>query len=73
MNFKESINDFVTCEVHYKNKVSYFARMDNGNWVAVNPDGSLDPVEVCPADFESMLETVESLDANIRFTNHSAA
>ena len=72
MNFKKLINDNITCEIHHRGKVSYFAKLDNGNWVAVNPNGSLDWVEVCGADLNSMLETVEVCGASIRFTNHSA-
>ena len=73
MNFKSAINDFVTCEIHYGNRVQCFAKLGNGNWVAVLDNGDLDSVEVCGADLESMLETVEGIGADIRFTNHSAA
>lgn len=73
MNYKNSIEKYVTCEVHYGNSVRCFAKLTDGNWVAVFPDGNLDAVEVCPADFCSVLTTMESLGAEVRFTNHSAA
>ena len=73
MNFKESINDFVTCEVHMNGSVNCFAKLGNGNWVAVGLDGNLDGAEMAAADFVQVLETLESIGANIRFTNHSAA
>ena len=72
-NFSKKISEFVTCEVCNGNRVQCFAKLDDGNWVAVNPDGSLDWVEISPADLESMLETVSSFGASVRFTNHSAA
>ena len=72
MNFKESINKFVTCEIHYKNEVNCLAKLSSGNWVAVKKDGSLDWVEIDPSDLESILETVKATGAEVRFTNHSA-
>jgi len=73
MNFKKLINDFVTCEVHLHGKVKYFAKLADEQWVAVKDDGSLDWVEITATDFNGMLETVESIGAAVRFTNHSAA
>ena len=70
--FAKSITEFVTCEVGLHGKVSYFAKLGNGHWVAVKDDGSLDWMEVSSADFSDMLEAMESMGANIRFTNHSA-
>ena len=72
-NFKKSINQCITCEVHHHGKVSCFAKLANGNWVAVKDDGTLDWVEVSPADLNDMLTSMESIGASIRFTNHSAA
>ena len=72
MNFKESIRQFFTCEVSRNGEVRYFAKMDNSNWVAVGLDGNLDGAEMAAADFVQVLETLESIGANIRFTNHSA-
>lgn len=72
MNFKESINKFVTCEIHYKNEVNCLVKLDNGNWVAVKKNGSLDWVEVSPADLHDVLTSMESIGAEVRFTNHSA-
>ena len=72
-NFLKQMSRFITCEVVLHGKVKYFAKLDNSNWVAVKDDGGLDWVEVGEADFESMLETIESIGAEIRFTNHSAA
>ena len=72
MNFKKEINSHITAEVHNRGKVFCFAKLADGNWVAVT-DGSLDSVEINRADFESMLKTLESIGADIRFTNHSAA
>ena len=71
--FTKLITEFITCEVHHKNNVNCFAKLADGNWVAVKKDGTLDWVEVSPSDFESMLETIESVGATVRFTNHSAA
>lgn len=74
-NFKKSINKYLTCEVYHHGNISYisyFAKLDNGNWVAVFDDGSLDWVEMTANDFNDMLESVESTGASIRFTNHSA-
>ena len=73
MNFKSAINDFVTCEIHYGNRVQCFAKLGNGNWVAVLDNGDLDGVEVSPADFNEVLTSMESIGASVRFTNHSAA
>ena len=73
MKFKESVRQFVTCEVRVHGTVSYFAKMDNSNWVAVKADGNLDGAEMAAADFVQVLETLESIGASIRFTNHSAA
>ena len=70
--FSKSIAMFTTCEVHTHSKVSCFAKLSNGNWVAVKDSGDLDWVEMNSIDFSDMLETVESIGANIRFTNHSA-
>ena len=73
MNFRESINKFVTCEIHYKNSgVNCLAKLSNGNWVAVKKDNSLDWVEICSEDLESILEAVKATGAEVRFTNHSA-
>ena len=69
--FSKSIAKFVTCEVSVRGKVSFFAKLDNNNWVAVK-DGNLDWVEITATDFNGMLEAVESIGASIRFTNHSA-
>ena len=69
--FAKQVLNFVTCEVHNNGKVQCFAKLDDGNWVAVF-DGDLDPVEVNPEDFSAMLELMESVGAAIRFTNHSA-
>ena len=72
-NFKKLMNEFVTCEIHYKNEVNCLAKLSSGNWVAVKKDGSLDWVEIDPSDLESILEAVEATGASVRFTNHSAA
>ena len=72
-NFAKSINQCITCEVHLHGKVNCLAKLDNGNWVAVKADGTLDWVEVSPADLNDMLTSMESIGASIRFTNHSAA
>ena len=69
--FAKSITEFVTCEVGLHGKVSYFAKLADGHWVAVK-DGSLDWVEMTANDFGNMLESLESVGATIRFTNHSA-
>ena len=71
-NFLKSIKKFVTCEVRRNGKVSCFAKLDSGNWVAVLEDGSLDWVEMTANDFGNMLESLESIGADVRFTNHSA-
>ena len=71
-NFKKLMNEFITCEVNHHGKVRHFAKLGNGNWSAVFDNGSLDWVEVNPSDFNAMLEAVESVGAQIRFTNHSA-
>ena len=71
--FSKQVLNFVTCEVHLHGKVSCFAKLDNGSWVAVKKDGSLDWVENRTADFADMLEALESVGADVRFTNHSAA
>ena len=71
--FSSSIRKFVTCEVLIHGKVSYFAKLDNGNWVAVKENGGLDWVEMTSTDFNDMLESVKGIGASIRFTNHSAA
>ena len=73
-NFRNSIEKFITCEIRYKNSsgVNCLAKLNNGNWVAVKKDGSLDWVEIDPRDFRSILETVEATGAEVRFTNHSA-
>ena len=74
MKFLKKISEFVTCEVHYKNEVNCFAKLDGGQWVAVKADGTLEHgLEMAAADFNSMLETLESIGATVRFTNHSAA
>ena len=70
--FSSSIRKFVTCEVLIHGKVSYFAKLGNGSWTAVKENGTLDWVEVSPSDFNAMLESLESVGAQIRFTNHSA-
>ena len=72
-NFKKLITEFVTCEIHMGDKVNCLAKLENGNWVAVKADGSLDWVEISAQDLESMLESLKEAGANIRFTNHSAA
>ena len=72
-NYNKMMQKFVTCEVELHGKVKYFAKLNNGSWTAVLDSGSLDWVEICPADFNDMLETIESIGASIRFTNHSAA
>ena len=72
-NFKKSISTYITCEVHLNGRVNCLAKLDNGNWVSVKADGSLDWVEICPADLNAMLEAMESIGSEIRFTNHSAA
>ena len=71
-DFKKSIGKFVTAEVNLHGKVSYFAKLDNGDWAAVKDDGSLDWMEVSSADFNDMLVSLESVGADVRFTNHSA-
>ena len=71
-NFLKPISKFVTCEICLHGKVRYFAKLADGSWTAVKDDGSLDWVEVSSADFNDMLESVESIGASIRFTNHSA-
>ena len=73
MNFKKFLNDKVTCEIHLHGSVNCFAKLDNGNWVAVLDNGDLDGVEVSPADFNEVLTSMESIGASVRFTNHSAA
>ena len=70
--FTKQIRGFVTCEVSTNSRVQCFAKLANNNWVSVKADGSLDWVEVSPSDFNDMLETVESVGATVRFTNHSA-
>ena len=70
--YEKKINQFVTCEVSVHGNVKCFAKLANSNWVAVLDNGDLDWVEVNSTDFASMLEVVESVGANIRFTNHSA-
>ena len=72
-NFKKLMNEFITCEVKLHGKVKYFAKLSSGSWTAVKDDGSLDWVEVGEADFNDMLESLKSVGASIRFTNHSAA
>lgn len=72
-SFRKEMEKFITCEVKIHDKVSYFAKLDNNRWVAVHEDGSLDWVEVSESDFSDMLTSLESVGANIRFTNHSAA
>ena len=72
-NFKKSISTYITCEVHLNGRVNCLAKLDNGNWVAVKADGSLDWVEIKPADLNDMLTSMESIGASVRFTNHSAA
>ena len=71
--FSSSIRKFVTCEVLIHGKVSYFAKLSDGSWVAVKADGSLDWVEIKPEDLNDMLTSMESIGASVRFTNHSAA
>ena len=71
-NFSKLINGFVTAEVNLHGKVRYFAKLANDNWVAVKDDGSLDWMEVSSADFNDMLESLKSIGADVRFTNHSA-
>ena len=70
--FSEQVNKFISCEVSVHGKVSFFAKLDDGSWVAVLGNGSLDNIEMTSDDFCSMLESLESIGANIRFTNHSA-
>ena len=72
-NFRSSMEKFITCEVTLHGKVKYFAKLADEQWVAVKDDGSLDWVEIAATDFNGMLETVESIGATVRFTNHSAA
>ena len=71
-DFSKSISKFVTAEVNLHGKVSYFAKLDNNNWAAVKDDGSLDWVEMTANDFNDMLESLKSIGADVRFTNHSA-
>lgn len=71
-NFKKSIDKFSTCEIHTHGKAAHFAKLDNGSWVAVNDDGSLDWCEMSSNDFGNMLESLESVGARVVFTNHSA-
>ena len=71
-DFLKSISEFVTAEVNLHGKVSYFAKLANCHWVAVKDDGSLDWMEVSSADFNDMLESLKSIGAGVRFTNHSA-
>ena len=71
--FRKEIEKFVTCEVHINGKVSGFAKLSNGSWSALQDDGSLDWVGVGDADFNDMLESLKSVGASVRFTNHSAA
>ena len=72
-NFLKQMSRFITCEVVLHGKVKYFAKLDNSNWVAVKDGGDLDWVEMASEDFNDMLETIESIGASVRFTNHSAA
>lgn len=72
MDFKKSICKFITCEIHMGDKVNCLAKLDNGNWVAVKANGSLDWVEISAQDLESMLESLKEAGATIGFTNHSA-
>ena len=69
---KKASGKVVTAEVNLHGKVSYFAKLDNGDWAAVKDDGSLDWMEVSSADFNDMLVSLESVGADVRFTNHSA-
>ena len=71
-DFTKLISRFVTCEICREGKVSYFAKLDDGSWVAVKDDGSLDCYPVNSTDFNDVLKSLESLGANIRLTNHSA-
>ena len=71
-NFKKLMNEFITCEVNVHGKVSYFAKLADGSWVAVK-DGNLDWVEMTESDFNDVLESLEGIGAGVRFTNHSAA
>ena len=71
-DFKKSINKYLTCEVYHHGNISYFAKLGNNRWAAVKDDGSLDWVEMAENDFGNMLESLESVGATIRFTNHSA-
>ena len=71
--FRKEIEKFVTCEVKLHDNVRCFAKLSNGSWSAVKDDGSLDWVEVGEADFNDMLESLKSVRASVRFTNHSAA
>ena len=70
--FAKSINKYLTCEVYHRGRLSYFAKLDDGSWAAVKDDGSLDWVEMTSSDFNDMLESLESIGADVRFTNHSA-
>lgn len=70
-DFSKSISKFVTAEVNLHGKVRYFAKLDNNRWAAVK-DGSLDWVEMTANDFNDMLESLKSIGADVRFTNHSA-
>ena len=70
-DFSKSISKFITAEVNLHGKVSYFAKLDSGSWAAVK-DGSLDWVEMTADDFNNMLESLKSIGADVRFTNHSA-
>ena len=66
--FAKSINKYLTREVYHHGNISYFAKLDNNNWAAVK-DGSLDWVEMTPIDFGNMLESLESIGADVRFTS----
>ena len=73
MKFLKSISQFISCEVHVHGRVSYFAKLDDNQWVAVLDNGDLDGDPMAAADFDNILETLESIGAEVRFTNHSAA
>lgn len=72
MKFLKSIDQFASCEVHLHGRTTYFAKLDNRNWVAVKDDSDLDGAEMAAADFNEVLETLKAIGAVIRFTNHSA-
>lgn len=71
-NFSKEINDFFTCEVWRNGNCQCFAKTDDGHWAVVLDNGDLDGAEMAAADFNTLLKTLESIGAEVRFTNHSA-